>query len=200
MKIIFAQALVALSLASGLPTFANAESVEEYCARYASEYVAFTQKGLAEGCNLPSADYNQEYSQCVRHTTAGGEEGRPDTFGIRNYVATCIANKPAQRYRPNPMTHTSAKDVGSRASRRPASAQTRVGQCRTAGRAEGATAGFRAASAQCSVWAADVAMETMHARRLILRPALGCAPAVMHLAGSPARPAAAIHAYSMVVR
>jgi hypothetical protein len=100
MKIADAQALVALSLASGLPTFASAESVEEYCARYASEYVAFTQKGLAEGCNLPTTDYNQEYSRCIRHTKAGGEEGRPDTMGIRSYVAECVASQPAKRYRP----------------------------------------------------------------------------------------------------
>ena len=100
MKIVAAQALAALSLASGLPTFAIAENVEEYCARYASEYVAFTQKGLAEGCKLPSTDFNQEYDRCIRHTKAGGEEGRPDTLGIRSYVASCIASQPAKRYRP----------------------------------------------------------------------------------------------------
>ena len=100
MKIIHAQMLVVLSLTAGPPTSASAESVEEYCKRYANEYVAFTKKGLAEGCNLPTIDFNQEYDACVRHTKAGGEEGRPDTFGIRNLVATCIANKPAQRYRP----------------------------------------------------------------------------------------------------
>ena len=101
MRIVDAQMLFVLSLASGWPTFAHGESLERYCDRYAREYVAYTQKGLAEGCNLPGTDYNREFAACIRHSRAGGEEGRPDTLGIRNYVAACIANKPAQRYRPD---------------------------------------------------------------------------------------------------
>src|SRR5918993_220786 len=98
MKIIAAQTVIVLSLPFGLPTLANAESVEEYCERYANEYVALTQKGLSEGCKLPNTNFNQEFSSCVRHTKAGGEEGRPDTFGIRSYVTDCLARQPAKRY------------------------------------------------------------------------------------------------------